>query len=125
VKLKITSPGLGELLADTTDENPRTVEKIRAALPLEGTAKTWGDEVYFDVDVSVEPENAREVVDEGEIGFWLEQPCICLFFGKTPVSGEGEIRAYSPVNVFAKMHGDLNRLREIKQGEVVRIEAAP
>ena len=124
MRLKIISLGAGELFADTTDENPGTVKKISDALPLEGTAKIWGEEVYFEVDASVESENPREVVEEGEIGFWLEQPCICIFFGETPVSSEGEIRAYSPVNVFAKIHGDLNRLRQIKQGEIVRIEAA-
>lgn len=122
MKLRISSEGVGELFATTSDENPTTVERIAAALPLEGEAIIWGDEIYFNVDLVLEPENQREVVAEGDIAFWLEGSSVCIFFGKTPISKEGEIRAYSPVNVFARVDGDVRLLRRVKQGQRIRIE---
>lgn len=124
MRLRLNSESSGEFFAETTDENPITVEKIGDALPLEGEARTWGDEIYFRVDISSEPENPREVVKEGEIAFWLEEPCICIFFGKTPISKANEIRAYGPVNVFAKVEGDLSSLKRVKHSERIRIEKA-
>jgi hypothetical protein len=93
-------------------------------LPLEGEVNIWGDEIYFKVDLLVESENPRDVLAEGEIAFWLEGTSVCIFFGKTPISKEGEIRAYSPVNVFARVEGDADLLRRVKQGEPIRIEKA-
>jgi len=122
MRLKISSPSLGTLFAETTEENRMTVEGVIDALPLEGKANLWGDEIYFSADIPVEPEHGRELVQEGEIAVWVEEPSICIFFGKTPISKGSEIRACSPVNVFAKIEGDLSPLRRVKQGEHIRIE---
>ncbi len=69
-------------------------------------------------------ENSRVVVKEGEIAIWVENPSFCLFFGKTPVSTEAEIRAYSDVNVIGKTLDTIDIFRRVKNGEVMRIERA-
>jgi uncharacterized protein len=102
-----------------------TAQKIYSALPFEGTVNTWGDEVYFDIPVSVgQAADAIEEVEVGTLGYWSVGKAFCLFFGPTPVSSGEKPRAASPVNVFGKAIGDLEPLRHIKSGTPVRVQQA-
>jgi hypothetical protein len=93
------------------------------SLPLEGEAQLWGDEVYFEVPLSVKKENARVKVSLGEIAYWPEGEAICIFFGKNPASpSESDIRAYSPVNVFGRIMGDSKILKRVKAGDSIKLE---
>jgi len=38
---------------------------------------------------------------------WPDGNGFCIFFGSTPVSKDEKPRAASPVNIFAKIEGDL------------------
>jgi len=118
---KITiSSGTVTLPAELNDSP--TAGQIWAALPLEGVAKTWGDEVYFDVPVAAEQEpDARANVAVGELGYWLLGRAFCIFFGPTPVSQGQAPRAYSPVNVVGRVLGDATLLRVVRDGDVVRV----
>ncbi len=122
-RIKIIAESAGEVIAKILEgRNPRTADAIWSALPLEGTAERWGDEVYFEVPVELEEENAQEVVEEGDVAYWPPGRSICIFFGQTPASKGDEIRAYSPVNVFAKIEGDPKIFRRVKDGEKIRME---
>jgi len=90
-------------------------------LPFEGKAKLWGEEIYFPVPFQVQPENSREEVKIGEVGIWLEEPSLCIFFGKTPKSTDYKIFAYSPVNVIAKIEGDPKIFSKVRTGEKIRV----
>jgi len=104
------------------DIAPITVEAIRKNLPIKGYANRWGDEIYFETGIVVEEEeNLKEVVELGDIAYWLPGKAICIFFGKTPVSDE-EIRPASPVNVFGKVKGDLESFKKVDDGEEVEIK---
>ncbi len=102
--------------------NTPTGKAILAALPLESRANVWGEEIYFDVPVSVDLEpDAREVVNVGDLGYWPMGPAFCIFFGPTPVSQGTEPRAYSPVNVFGKVIGDATVLTQVVDGATVKV----
>ena len=73
-------------------KNTPTTNAIYDALPLDGAANRWGDEIYFVIPLRIDIEdNATEVVEEGDIAYWPEGCCFCIFFGKTPNSTEDEI----------------------------------
>lgn len=119
VKITVGNVALPVRLRDTP-----TADAIWAALPAQATARTWGDEVYFAVPVSVEREaDAKDVVEAGEIAFWVEGNAIAVGFGPTPVSRGKEIRLVAPVNIWAEALADVSALRAAKDGDLVRVEA--
>ncbi|CAB5082268.1 DUF369 domain-containing protein TM1367 [Olavius algarvensis associated proteobacterium Delta 3] len=100
-----------------------TANQIEAAMPLEGTANVWGDEIYFDVPIQMDLEtDARQEVAVGDLGYWPMGSAFCIFFGPTPVSTGANPKAYSPVNVFGRVSGDASVLKQVSQGTPVRVE---
>ena len=73
-------------------------------LPLGLGAHVWGKEIYTDpAPFSAEPENAKDVVELYDVGFWPPGNAICLFYGPTPIGKKGQITPYSPVNIIGKI----------------------
>ena len=102
-----------------------TARMIGEALPFEGTANTWGDEVYFEIPVEADLEpDARAEVEVGELGYWPVGRALCIFFGPTPASTDDRPRAYSPVNIVGRVVGDATVARNIRDGMRVRVERA-
>ncbi|KPJ54045.1 hypothetical protein AMJ39_01920 [candidate division TA06 bacterium DG_24] len=99
-----------------------TAGRIRGALPIEGSATTWGDEIYFEIPVAAEEEpEARVDVEVGELAYWPAGRAFCIFFGPTPSSTDERPRAYSPVNVVGKVLGDATLFRTVTDGSPVHI----
>ncbi len=99
-----------------------TATRIFEALPIEATANVWGDEIYFDVPLSLEPEpDARADVAVGDLAYWPAGPAFCIFFGPTPVSTGDQPRAYSPVNVFGHVLGDAGQFKGLSSGTPVKV----
>lgn len=101
-----------------------TAAAIWDALPIEGRGNTWGDEIYFTIPVRCAPESAREVVEMGDLAYWPPGSAFCIFFGPTPASRGGEIRAASPVNVFGRVDGDPSIFKTVRSGSPIKIERA-
>jgi len=100
-----------------------TARQVWEALPIEGRANTWGDEIYFEIPVSAaQALDARADVAVGELGYWPVGRAFCIFFGPTPVSIGAEPRAYSPVNILGRVPGDATRFRAVQDGDAVAIE---
>lgn len=114
----------GRVQVDATLNDSPTAEAIWAALPIQASASTWGDEIYFSVPVILKEQNARETVELGDLGFWPPGNALCIFFGRTPMSRGAEIRPASPVNVFGHVEGDTTALKKVRDGERVTVEAA-
>lgn len=100
----------------------RTADAIWDALPIEGRANRWGDEIYFHIGLGLPEEDAREVVEVGDLGYWPPGQAFCLFFGPTPASQGIEPRAASPVNVFGRIQGDATLFREVRDGARVVLD---
>ena len=101
----------------------KTSESILKILPISGSSQRWGEEIYFPIPMHAEKEkSASDVVPMGSLAFWPEGNCFCIFFGPTPASRQGEIRAASAVNIFGRVAKGIERLSSVKEGEKVLIE---
>ena len=111
-----------DLKVDAGLNDSNTTQKIWEALPIEGIVNTWGDEIYFSIPVNIGVENAKEVVSEGDLGYWPPGSAFCIFFGLTPASQGDEIRPASPVNIFGKIIGDPKVFKKVSSGAKIIIE---
>jgi hypothetical protein len=114
----------GEVTATATLDGSRTADAIWTALPIEAKASTWGDEIYFDIGVTIAAESPREVVALGDLAYWPPGSAFCIFFGRTPASTGDEPRAASGVNVFGRVAGDPTVFKKVRAGGKVKLERA-
>jgi len=118
IKMTIGSVVLDAQLFDTP-----TADAIWNALPFTSEAKTWGEEVYFSTPVSVKREaDARDVVQAGELAFWVEGDSIAIGFGRTPISRDYEIRLAARTNIWGKAKSDVKQLKSVKEGAAIKLE---
>ena len=119
-KIKIIVQDL-EIVAELNET--RSAHLIWEALPIEGKANLWGEEIYFKIPVKIGLESgAREVVSAGELGYWPAGSAFCIFFGPTPVSQGNEIRAASAVNIIGKVLSEPKVFLKVKDGAKVLLE---
>ncbi|MFJ9540043.1 cyclophilin-like fold protein [Streptomyces sp. NPDC101225] len=120
MQIRISWPA-GHLTA-TLDDTP-TARSLGTALPMTSTARTWGEEVYFDTGVRVPRETtARQVVEAGTVAFWTDGDALALPYGPTPISRGAECRLASPCNVLGRLDGDHRLLATVRDGDPVRVE---
>jgi hypothetical protein len=101
-----------------------TAHQIIMGLPLERPANVWGEEIYFDIPLDIDPEpEASADVEVGDLAYWPAGPAFCIFFGPTPVSTGDQPRAYSPVNVFGRIIGDAKQFKGVSSGALVTVTA--
>jgi hypothetical protein len=118
ISITINNVKLKASLLDTS-----TADAIYYALPIEGRANIWGDEIYFGIPVEIgEENNAVEEVETGTLAFWPPGSAFCIFFGRTPASNGDKPRAASSVNVFGKIEGDLKDLKQAKHQYLVQVK---
>jgi hypothetical protein len=119
-KIRISSGGV---TATATLHDNATADAIWAALPIAARGNRWGEEIYFEIPVRLSgAEDARDVLEAGELGYWPVGHAFCIFWGPTPASRSGEIRAYSPVNVFGLLEGDPRAFDGVPGGAEIQIE---
>lgn len=118
-RVRITA---GAVAATAVLGDSTTAEVFWSALPISGRGNRWGDEIYFGIPVDLPEEAPKALVGLGDIAFWAPGSALCIFFGPTPVSGPGEIRAASPVTVFGSLEGDPGVFRRVPDGARVVID---
>ena len=101
----------GELIRFTS---PMTVDNLANALPFEGRAARWKEELYFETPVKLGTEKAKSSVEVGTLAYWPMGSALCIFYGPT--------QPYSPVNVVGKITSNLEMFRAVKSGTKVRVE---
>ena len=121
MRIKIT---IGKLVVFAGLNESKTAELIRDNLPITSKAERWGDEVYFYIKpkTGIEKEYARDTVEVGDLAYWPSGPCLCIFFGLTPISRDGKIMPASTVNVFGNLEGDPYLLKGVKEGDTIKVE---
>ncbi len=111
--IEIEIAGKGKAIAKLDERNPGIREALFAALPIEGTACQWGEEVYFDVPLQLADENPAPAAVAGDICYWSPGPAFCIFFGKT--------QPYSAVNHIGKVTDGLEIFRKASAGDRIRL----
>ncbi|MEJ2509192.1 MAG: cyclophilin-like fold protein [Gammaproteobacteria bacterium] len=114
---------IAEVILDIELLSTPTAEAVYDHLPVRARAHTWGEEVYFPVPASVALEaDARDVVEPGEIAYWVEGQSVAIGFGPTPVSRAEEIRLAAPTNIWGRALDDVRALAGVRDGDPVKIE---
>jgi hypothetical protein len=122
-KITITA---GEISLEAELNDSPTAQQIWDALPITGSANTWGDEIYFEIPVMArQSPDARAEVEVGELGYWPVGRAFCIFFGPTPVSTDERPRAYSPVNIIGRVLGDATQFRAVADNTPVKLARCP
>ncbi len=111
-----------EVEAELNDS--QTAKLIYEKLPLKSKVNLWGDEIYFEIPIKVglEEDFSKDEVSIGDLGYWPEGACFCIFFGLTPISRPGKILPASEVNLIGKVLGNYKELKRVKRGQTVVIE---
>jgi len=65
-QIKIT---VGEIEVEAWLNETDTATRLLEILPLTSTVNLWGDEIYFSIPLEAKLENAREIVNIGDIAY--------------------------------------------------------
>ena len=123
MRIKIT---IGKLSVFVELNGSKTAYLIWEKVPFEAKVELWGEEVYFYIKpkAGIEKEIAHDIVEVGDVAYWPQGPCMCLFFGMTPNSRDNKIMPASTVNVFGKLEGDARVLNQVKDGDAIKVDRA-
>jgi hypothetical protein len=114
-KVRLIAESYGEAEGELVRfHSPMTVDNLARALPFEGRAARWKEEVYFETPVKMGTEKAKSKVDVGTMAYWPMGSALCIFYGPTD--------PYSPVNVVGRITGNLEMFRSVKSGTKIRVE---
>ena len=93
------------VILELNDEySPKTVKSFLEHLPFTLELHVWGDEIYTSSSpITIPEENSKSTVSLNDVAYWPTGKAICLFYGLTPNSKNGEITPASPVNVIGKV----------------------
>lgn len=96
---------------------------IAAALPIESEVNTWGDEIYFDTGIDCPRGGETMKLRAGDVGWWPQGRCLCVFFGPTAASPGADPVPASPVAVVGRTAAAPALLRSIRDGEKITVSA--
>ncbi len=117
-QIKALFPDIDKEISIELDDSrsPKTVQAILDNLPVEINITKWGDELYTErTQILANEENAKREVDYLDVAYWPAGNALCIFYGPTPISRDGQILAYSPVNIVGKINPHGNEKDELLQ----------
>ena len=101
-----------------------TANAIKNILPFKSIVKTWGDEIYFEIPIekNIDLESdAKDVINLGEVAYWIDGKSIAIGYGKTPISQNDEIRLAAKTNIWGDAVLDVKELGKIRDGDEIII----
>ena len=104
-------------------KNTVTADIISNKLPLKGEPLKWGEEYYIYTEltnIKIE-EDAKQVIEIGEIAFWPKGSAIAIGYGPTPISLDNEIRLADKCNIWGHTKFDLRKLSILKYPKILSI----
>jgi len=114
-KVRFVIEGAGEAIGELARFlAPRTVEGLMRAMPIEGRAALWKEEVCFETSVKVGTEKEKTQVERGTIAYWPLGSAVCVFYGSS--------QPYGPVNVIGRVTEGLDSFRKVRQGSKILLE---
>lgn len=100
-----------------------TSRKIASCLPIMSSIHVWGGELYCGTNIITDLEaDARDIIEAGELAFWVQGQSIIIGIGPTPLSKKDEIRLAAKSNVWAKVVDDFQPLHNIRNLSPISIE---
>jgi hypothetical protein len=108
--IKIT---IGDIVLTGTLLDNAPARVLLDMLPAMVRMTRWGDEYYGPLLPPLGEHEGRlqETMAVGDLAYWEPGEALCLFFGPTPASREGEPRAASPVHLLGNFQGDWASVR--------------
>jgi len=100
----------------------KTAEEIYKNLPFVARIKVWQEEIYFDIPLKLKPENPTLDVEVGDVAYWVQGSCLCIFFGRTPLSTTDKPVPASEVEIIGRLLEDCLPLKNFKEGERIVVE---
>ena len=101
-----------------------TANAIKNILPFKSIVKTWGDEIYFEIPIKKNLDlesDAKDVINLGEVAYWIDGKSIAIGYGKTPISQNNEIRLAAKTNIWGDALLDVKELGKIRDGDEIII----
>ncbi|MBU0635098.1 MAG: hypothetical protein KKF93_00420 [Candidatus Omnitrophica bacterium] len=99
----------------------RAAREIVRSLPLDSQISVWGDEIYFKTGIRVSLGQDTTDVNIGDVAYWREGQCLCVFFGATPLSKGDKPVPASGVILIGKTEINPQEARQIKEGDPIRV----
>ncbi len=113
---------VGEVELDAELNESETASRVLAELPVSSGFNTWGDEIYFQIPLTADPEDPQETVEAGDLAYWPPGKAFCIFYGPTPASEGDEIRPASPVNPIGRVLSGVEALKTASRAARILIE---
>ena len=102
--------------------NTETARLIAKSIPIISKIQMWGEEIYFNTNLQIKLEDdAKEIIQLGELAFWTEGSAIAIGYGKTPVSIGEEIRLIGPCNIWADTNFKKSDFDNIKSSDEISL----
>lgn len=101
--------------------NSEASKKLIENLPINSDVNTWGDEIYFDTGITAPSDGKTMDTNIGDIGYWPQGKCLCVFFGPTPASEGFKPVPASHVVIVGKTTASPDILKTIKDGEKITV----
>ncbi len=96
-------------------------QRILQNLPLDSVVSRWGDEIYFETNVTASLDGQTMDVKVGDVAYWPQGKCLCVFFGRTEASTTDKPVPASPVVIIGNTLATPEELREVAAGEPIHV----